>query len=146
MANKKAWNISQRGLLWNKDHANTKQFTVIWENFGHVIQNIIITLFSMCVFSGHLLYEMCVGAELDSAHPQPAHLSLCKNPDIISVSLNYVVCYLNAIIFVWVLTLHQHCKGYIATFQLYWWRKTSGAPSCIVSGMSGHLSRITDIP
>ena len=22
------------------------------------------------------------------------------------------------------LTQHQHCKGYMATFQLYWWRKT----------------------
>ena len=27
--------------------------------------------------------------------------------------------------------MHQHCKGYMATFQLYWWRKTSGAPPCI---------------
>ena len=24
---------------------------------------------------------------------------------------------------------HQHCKGDMATFQLYWWRKSSGAPS-----------------
>ena len=34
-------------------------------------------------------------------------------------------------------TLHQHCKGYMATFQLYPWRKTSGASLCIISGMGG---------
>ena len=34
---------------------------------------------------------------------------------------------------------------YTATFQLYWWRKTSGAPPCIIPGMSGHLSRTTDV-
>ena len=42
--------------------------------------------------------------------------------------------------------LHQYCNGYMATFQLYWWRKTSGAPLCIISGMSRHLSRTTDVP
>ena len=31
-------------------------------------------------------------------------------------------------------TLHHNCKGYMATFQLFW-RKTLGAPSCIISGM-----------
>ncbi|XP_053377160.1 slowpoke-binding protein-like isoform X2 [Mercenaria mercenaria] len=38
---------------------------------------------------GHVIYEMCVGAELDSAHPQPGHLSLCKNPDIVAI-LNFI--------------------------------------------------------
>ena len=23
-------------------------------------------------------------------------------------------------------TSHQHCKGYMVTFQLYWWKKTPG--------------------
>jgi hypothetical protein len=36
--------------------------------------------------------------------------------------------------------------GHIATFQLYWWRKTSGALPCIISGTDGHLSRTTDDP
>jgi hypothetical protein len=31
-------------------------------------------------------------------------------------------------------------------FQLYWWRKTQGAPSGIISGTSGHLGRTTDLP
>jgi hypothetical protein len=31
-------------------------------------------------------------------------------------------------------------------FQLYWWRKTPGAPPGIISGTSGHLGRTTDIP
>ena len=43
-------------------------------------------------------------------------------------------------------TLHQHCKGYIATINLYWWRKISGAPLCIISGTSRHPSRTTDVP
>ena len=40
-------------------------------------------------------------------------------------------------------TSHQHYKGYMATFKLYLWRKTSGVPLCIISGTSGHLSRTT---
>ena len=40
---------------------------------------------------------------------------------------------------------HQHCKGYMATFQLYWWKKTSSFPSCIISDRSRHLSRTTNI-
>jgi hypothetical protein len=31
------------------------------------------------------------------------------------------------------LTLHCHSIGHIATFQLYWWGKTSGALPCIIS-------------
>ena len=42
--------------------------------------------------------------------------------------------------------LHQHCLGYMATFRLYQWRKNSGDPACIISGMSGHPSRITNVP
>ena len=38
-------------------------------------------------------------------------------------------------------TSHQHSKGYMATVKLYLWRKTFCAPPCIISGMSGHLSR-----
>ena len=30
-------------------------------------------------------------------------------------------------------TLHQHCKGYMKTYQLHWRRKISGAPLCIIS-------------
>ena len=40
---------------------------------------------------------------------------------------------------------HQHRKCYMATFQLYWCRKTSCASLCIISGTSGHLSRPTDV-
>jgi hypothetical protein len=29
-------------------------------------------------------------------------------------------------------------------FQLYWWRKTSGALPCIISGTNRHLSRTTN--
>ena len=32
--------------------------------------------------------------------------------------------------------VRQHCKVYMTTFQHYWWRKTSGAPLCIISGKS----------
>jgi hypothetical protein len=31
-------------------------------------------------------------------------------------------------------------------FQLYWWRKTPGAPPGIISGTSGHPGRTTDLP
>jgi hypothetical protein len=34
----------------------------------------------------------------------------------------------------------------MATFQLYWLRKTSGALLCIISGTNGHLSRTTNVP
>jgi hypothetical protein len=34
----------------------------------------------------------------------------------------------------------------MATFQLFWWRKTSGALPCIISGTNGHLTRTTDVP
>jgi hypothetical protein len=30
-------------------------------------------------------------------------------------------------------------------FQPYWWRKTSCALPCIISGTNGHLSRTTDV-
>ena len=42
-------------------------------------------------------------------------------------------------------TSHQQCKGYLATFQLYWWRKTLGAPPCIISGTNWHLSRTNNV-
>jgi hypothetical protein len=35
---------------------------------------------------------------------------------------------------------------FTSTFQLYWWRKCSGAPSCIISDKNEHMSRITDQP
>ena len=41
---------------------------------------------------------------------------------------------------------HQHCKCYMVTFQLYWWRMTSSGPPCIISGMSRHLSRTNGVP
>jgi hypothetical protein len=44
------------------------------------------------------------------------------------------------------LTSHQHSIGHMATLQLYWWRKTSDALPCIISGTNGHLSRTTDVP
>ena len=28
----------------------------------------------------------------------------------------------------------------------YWWRKTSGAPPCIISAKSGHISKTNGIP
>ena len=37
-------------------------------------------------------------------------------------------------------------KGFMAIFQLHWWRTTSAAPPCIISGTSGHLSRTTEVP
>ena len=45
----------------------------------------------------------------------------------------------------WGFTSHQHCKGYMATFQVYWCMKTSGSFPSIISGTSGHPSRITDV-
>ena len=57
-------------------------------------------------------------------------------PALITVSLR---------IFWFDLMSHQHCKGYMVTFQLYWWKKTSGAPSCIISGKRWHPSRTTNI-
>ena len=44
--------------------------------------------------------------------------------------------------FIW-LGSTPHQKGYMATSQLYWWRKISGTPPCIISSCSGHLSRTT---
>lgn len=38
---------------------------------------------------GHILYEMCVGTELDSPHPQPHHLNIINNPAVVSV-LNFI--------------------------------------------------------
>lgn len=38
---------------------------------------------------GHVLYEMCVGTELDSPHPQPHHLNIINNPAVVSV-LNFI--------------------------------------------------------
>ena len=32
----------------------------------------------------------------------------------------------------------QHCQDYVATFQLYWWRKTSGASPSIILGTNRH--------
>jgi hypothetical protein len=42
-------------------------------------------------------------------------------------------------------TSHQYCKGCMATFQLNWWKKTSGVLPCIISDMNRHLSRTTNI-
>jgi hypothetical protein len=36
--------------------------------------------------------------------------------------------------------------GHTAMFQLYWWRKTSDALPCIISGTNGRSSRTTDVP
>jgi hypothetical protein len=35
---------------------------------------------------------------------------------------------------------NQHSKGHITTFQLYKWRNTSDAHSCIIPGKIRHLS------
>jgi hypothetical protein len=40
------------------------------------------------------------------------------------------------------------CKcsiGHMATFQFYWWRKTSGGLLYIISGRNRHLSKTTDV-
>jgi hypothetical protein len=37
-------------------------------------------------------------------------------------------------------------RSYLMTFQLYWWRKISGALLCIISGTEGHLNITTDVP
>jgi hypothetical protein len=42
-------------------------------------------------------------------------------------------------------TSHPHSIGHLATFQLIWWSKTSGALRCIISGTNRHLSRTTDV-
>ena len=44
--------------------------------------------------------------------------------------------YLRSIFFWLGFMSHQHCKGYLVTFQLYCWMKTSGASPCIISGVS----------
>jgi hypothetical protein len=36
----------------------------------------------------------------------------------------------------------RYCICYMSTYDLYWQKKTSDAPLCIISGTSGHLSRI----
>ncbi|ESO88877.1 hypothetical protein LOTGIDRAFT_219027 [Lottia gigantea] len=38
---------------------------------------------------GHLLFEMCCGYELDSAHPEPQHLIGHQSPQIVSI-LNFI--------------------------------------------------------
>jgi hypothetical protein len=42
-------------------------------------------------------------------------------------------------------TSHRHSIGHLATFQLYWWRKTSGTPPSMLLGTNGLLSRTTDV-
>jgi hypothetical protein len=39
-------------------------------------------------------------------------------------------------------TSHRHGIGHLATLQLCWWRKTSGAPHRIISGTNGHWNLI----
>jgi hypothetical protein len=41
-------------------------------------------------------------------------------------------------------TSHQHNIDHMGTFQVYWWRNTSGASLCVITGTNGHLSR-TDL-
>ena len=41
---------------------------------------------------------------------------------------------------------HQYCKCYMATLQIYWWRKTSNAPPYIISITKGHQSSLSDAP
>jgi hypothetical protein len=43
-------------------------------------------------------------------------------------------------------TSHRHSICHMATFQLYWWRKTSGTLPCIILGTNGQLSRTTNVP
>lgn len=38
---------------------------------------------------GHMIYEMCVGAALDAAHPDPGHLTRCKDPAVVEL-LNFI--------------------------------------------------------
>jgi hypothetical protein len=40
-------------------------------------------------------------------------------------------------------TTRRQSIGHMTTFQRYWWRKTSGALSCIISGTNCYLSRTT---
>jgi hypothetical protein len=39
----------------------------------------------------------------------------------------------------------QDMLGHMAAFQLYRWRKTSGAPLCIIQGSNEHQSRTTNV-
>jgi hypothetical protein len=62
---------------------------------------------------------------------------------LILVRLNIFVSFIQA----WLgITSHRHSKGHMATFQLYWWRKISGALLWIISGTNGYLSRTTYVP
>ncbi|KAJ8301213.1 hypothetical protein KUTeg_020200 [Tegillarca granosa] len=38
---------------------------------------------------GHLVFEMCTGYELNSAHPEPSHLATCKNTEVVKL-LNFI--------------------------------------------------------
>ena len=60
------------------------------------------------------------------------------------LQLNHIF-FMDIVVFIG-FTSHQHRKGYMATFQYYWWRKTfEGTPPCIISGTSGLLNRNTDV-
>jgi hypothetical protein len=37
---------------------------------------------------------------------------------------------------IWFCIAYQYSKGYTTTFQPYWWRMTSGALLCIISGIN----------
>jgi hypothetical protein len=41
-------------------------------------------------------------------------------------------------------TSYRYNIGHMATFQLYWWRNTSGEIPCIISGTNGHLNRTNE--
>ena len=56
-----------------------------------------------------------------------------KGQKYIIIFFYCVLCHTNTVKIIW-----WH-------FQLYWWKKTSGAPSCIISDTSRHLSRTTNV-
>jgi hypothetical protein len=63
-----------------------------------------------------------------------------------SICISHYIMFTMICLYVLGFTSHRHSICHIATFLLYWWRKTSGALPYIISGTNGYLSRTTDVP
>ena len=58
------------------------------------------------------------------------HLFVVKKRELLWLGFTFL-CRTNTV------EVNQHCRGYMATFQLYWWRKTSGAFRILFKAQAG---------
>jgi hypothetical protein len=87
----------------------------------------------------------CIWQELflHTKYGEGTHWESYANSDDSASELGSLAPKLLFVCFGFYVTLTQY-RSY-QTFQLYWWRKTSGALPCIISNTNGHPSRTTDV-